>query len=98
MKAGIKIYEYQPSFIHSKYIAIDGHWAVIGSANMDNRSRKINAEFVFGVANADFTKKIEQTFFADVTNADEIQIGEWVHRSPWNRFRELFAQLFIKQY
>jgi len=98
MKAGIKIYEYQPSFIHSKYIAIDGHWAVIGSANMDNRSRKINAEFVFGLANADFTGKIEQTFFADIVNAEEIQMAEWVHRSLWNRFRELFAQLFIKQY
>lgn len=46
LKAGVQIYEYQPSMMHAKVIVIDEKWSIIGSANLDNRSSKINLEWI----------------------------------------------------
>jgi cardiolipin synthase len=41
LDAGVKVYLYTKSFIHSKTISIDGKSCVVGSANLDNRSLDI---------------------------------------------------------
>ena len=33
--AGVEIYEYHTSFLHSKVAVIDWHWATVGSSNID---------------------------------------------------------------
>lgn len=38
MKAGVKIYEYEPGFIHAKSYVADGKYAIIGTVNLDYRS------------------------------------------------------------
>ena len=35
LDAGIEIYEYRKSFLHAKVAVIDGHWATVGSSNID---------------------------------------------------------------
>ena len=35
LKAGVEIYEYSVSFLHAKVAVIDGHWATVGSSNLD---------------------------------------------------------------
>jgi cardiolipin synthase len=35
LKAGIEIHEYEASFLHAKVAVIDGHWATVGSSNLD---------------------------------------------------------------
>lgn len=35
LSAGIEIHEYSPSFLHAKVAVIDGHWATVGSSNLD---------------------------------------------------------------
>ena len=35
LDAGIEIYEYHTSFLHAKVAVIDGHWATVGSSNID---------------------------------------------------------------
>ncbi|MGH6628062.1 MAG: cardiolipin synthase ClsB [Burkholderiaceae bacterium] len=35
LAAGVEIYEYSPSFLHAKVAVIDGHWATVGSSNLD---------------------------------------------------------------
>src|SRR5690606_14957708 len=49
LEAGIRIYEYQPSMIHQKHLVVDGWWSVVGSANMDVRSKELNQENVLGI-------------------------------------------------
>jgi cardiolipin synthase len=43
-KAGVKIHEYGPALLHAKTMVVDGRWASIGSANLDNRSFALNDE------------------------------------------------------
>ncbi|MBQ7344031.1 MAG: cardiolipin synthase [Clostridia bacterium] len=38
MDAGVKIYEYEPGFIHAKSYVADGKYAMIGTVNLDYRS------------------------------------------------------------
>lgn len=38
MKAGVKIYEYEPGFIHAKSYLVDDAYAMIGTINLDYRS------------------------------------------------------------
>ncbi len=98
MDAGVKIYEYQPTFIHTKSMVIDGAWSIIGSANMDNRSRKINEEDIFGVSSATFGSKLEATILDDLSHAEQIDPVTWKDRGLGQRVRELFARKFVQQY
>jgi cardiolipin synthase len=98
LDAGVKIYEYQPTFIHSKTIVIDGDWSIIGSANMDNRSRKINEEDIFGVSDKVLGVTLENNFIQDLGRAKQIDPTEWNKRSIWQRIREVFDRKFVQQY
>ncbi|HET9650877.1 MAG TPA: cardiolipin synthase [Usitatibacter sp.] len=44
VKAGIRIYEYGPPMLHAKTMVVDDTVAVIGTANLDNRSFRLNFE------------------------------------------------------
>ena len=35
LAAGVEIHEYSVSFLHAKVAVIDGHWATVGSSNLD---------------------------------------------------------------
>lgn len=98
LASGVKIYEYQPTFIHTKTIVIDGTWSIIGSANLDNRSRKLNEEDIFGVSDQSFGAALEKTFNEDLTHAIQINLSDWNKRSLWQRIREAFALKFVQQY
>lgn len=44
MAAGVKVYEYGPRMLHSKALLVDDELAIIGSANFDHRSFRLNFE------------------------------------------------------
>lgn len=44
MEAGVKVYEYGPRLLHSKALVVDDSLALVGSANFDNRSFRLNFE------------------------------------------------------
>jgi hypothetical protein len=46
LSAGVRIFEYQPTMFHMKSLVVDGKWSVVGSANMDIRSKELNHENV----------------------------------------------------
>ncbi len=66
MKAGVKIYEYTPGFIHSKSIVCDDTYAVVGTINFDYRSLYLhfeNAVYFAGCdAVLDLKRDCEETF------------------------------------
>lgn len=43
-QAGIGIYRYQPGFMHQKVVLVDDRYAAVGTANLDNRSMRLNFE------------------------------------------------------
>ena len=45
MDAGVRIVLVPPPFVHSKVMVVDDAWSLIGSANLDPRSFRLNFEF-----------------------------------------------------
>jgi cardiolipin synthase A/B len=98
MEAGVKIYEYQPTMMHTKLIVVDSMLSVIGSANLDIRSKELNQENVIGVLDAGLAARIEETFRNDLGSAQEIDPAEWARRSPAARLMEYTFAFFNKQF
>lgn len=98
LAAGVRIYEYAPTMIHTKHVVVDGLWSVIGSANMDIRSKELNKENVLGVLDADFAGELEQCFLADLESAVEIEPRTWARRGLGRRLLERGSVLFAEQY
>lgn len=62
---GIKIYRYQPGFLHEKVFLIDDHGAGVGTANLDNRSFRLNFEVTAIIGDERFAKEMEHMFERD---------------------------------
>ena len=56
--AGIEIHEYSPSFLHAKVAVIDGHWATVGSSNLDPLSMLLAREANIVVDDAPFAQDL----------------------------------------
>ena len=94
MKSGAKIYFYEPGFLHSKLLIIDGDLTVIGSANMDFRSFEHNFEVNAYVYDREFTKQMSLIYEADMRNCQAVTPNEWFSRPLKQRVAESFMRLF----
>ena len=83
LKAGVRIYEYQPSCMHAKTVVVDGYWATIGSANLDNWSFRFTYEANLNVYGEDFAAQMKAMFEDDLTRCKEITLENWENR-PWS--------------
>jgi cardiolipin synthase A/B len=82
LKAGVRIYEYQPSMMHAKTFIVDGMWGSIGSMNFDNRSLAFNNESNLVFLDRGVGAQMDSTFIDDLTQAQEILLPEF-QRRPW---------------
>jgi len=98
LDAGVRLYEYQPTMMHTKHAVVDGLWSVVGSANMDVRSKELNQENVIGLLDAGFAKQLEDTFTDDIGHAVEIDPAEWRKRGIKARIIERVCVFFAEQY
>jgi len=96
LRAGVKVYEYQPTMLHSKTLVVDGVWSSIGSMNFDNRSLAFNAESNLVVLDSAFGAAMDATFFEDLKYSKEIKLDEFRQRSGWNRFLERGASVLSR--
>jgi len=81
LKAGIEIYEFQPTMIHCKQLVVDDLWVSIGSANMDNRSFRLNDEANLNVMDAPFAAEQIKLFNDDLKRSRQITYELWRNRS-----------------
>ncbi len=71
LDAGIEIYEFEPTMIHSKLLIADGLFVSIGSANFDNRSLLLNDEANFDVLDAGFAAQQARLFVQDRARSEK---------------------------
>jgi len=82
LEAGVAIYEYQPSMMHSKLLLLDDIWVSIGSANFDPRSFFHNDELNLTTAEPQLFDQVEQFFKQAFTACDRITPQRLAKR-PW---------------
>jgi phosphatidylserine/phosphatidylglycerophosphate/cardiolipin synthase-like enzyme len=87
LQAGVRIYEYQPSFTHAKFCVVD-NWCTLGSCNFDHWSLRWNLEANQEVDNALFAADVAALFETHAVASDEIHLEAWLRRPWWKRLRE----------
>jgi cardiolipin synthase len=85
-EAGVKIYRYQPGFLHQKVFLIDDRWSAIGTANLDNRSMRLNFEVTVMLFGREFAKEVEAMLLADFENSQPASATEYTESSLPYRF------------
>ncbi|MBE9062507.1 phosphatidylserine/phosphatidylglycerophosphate/cardiolipin synthase family protein [cf. Phormidesmis sp. LEGE 11477] len=81
LKAGIKIFEYQPSMLHAKMLLLDNEWVNTGSTNIDYRSFLHNDELDIVTDSSVLRGKIEQVFEKGFAQSKQISLRQWRNRS-----------------
>ena len=86
---------YQKSpFIHSKILLIDEQYSLIGSANMDPRSLRLNYELGVELFSRETNQQLSEYFLSRRANATQVTKEEIANRSLPERLRDSFAWLF----
>ena len=60
IEAGCSLFQSPPPFDHSKLMTVDDEWSLIGSANWDARSLRLNFELAVEVYDRDFCAKLSK--------------------------------------
>ncbi|MFJ2027612.1 phosphatidylserine/phosphatidylglycerophosphate/cardiolipin synthase family protein [Streptomyces sp. NPDC087897] len=85
---GVKIYQYQPTMLHTKSLTIDRVAALIGSTNFNRRSLDHDEEVMLAVLDRDFTATLDGHFDEDREKSVLIERGRWKRRDLLQRARE----------
>jgi cardiolipin synthase len=94
LRAGVEIYLYKKGFIHAKTLVCDGSLAVIGTANMDQRSFDLNFEVNSVIYDTDIGSQLSKQFYVDLNDAESLDLDVWCKRSIFKLFPEKVARLF----
>lgn len=93
VETGVKFYSYQPRFIHSKTMLVDDDVAVVGTANFDNRSFRLDFELVAVLYGVDTAQQLEAAFQRDLGDCREIAAAEVTDAPFVQRFGIASARL-----
>ncbi|MBQ8405400.1 MAG: cardiolipin synthase [Clostridia bacterium] len=85
MKAGVKIYEYSPGFIHAKSVLCDEETAVVGTINFDYRSLYFHFENAVCFSNCQAVQDLKRDYEATFAVSKEC--------TPENTKRKVFGRL-----
>jgi len=88
LKGGIEIFERESTMLHAKVMLIDDRWAVIGSANLDQRSFHRNFEVNVIVESPEFGRQVADMFSDDLARSRRIIIEEHERRGFLLRIME----------
>jgi cardiolipin synthase len=83
LDAGVEIYEYRKSFLHAKVAVIDGHWATVGSSNIDPFSLLLAREANVVIEDAGFAGDLRASLAAAMAEgAVQVKRESWKEQ-PW---------------
>ncbi|MGH8398000.1 MAG: cardiolipin synthase [Gammaproteobacteria bacterium] len=92
--AGIKVYRYQSGFLHEKVLLIDDDAAAVGSANLDNRSFRLNFELIVLTVDTGFAAQIASMLKTDFAQSRRVELEEYTDASILHRVLMGVARLF----
>jgi cardiolipin synthase len=96
MRAGVRIFEWQPTILHSKSAVIDGHWSTVGTFNLDYLSLRSNLEVNVSVRDEAFGALMEARFVKDLEQCTEVDSHNFRFRPLCERLLEVFLYNFRK--
>ncbi|MBE0599577.1 MAG: phosphatidylserine/phosphatidylglycerophosphate/cardiolipin synthase family protein [Desulfuromonadales bacterium] len=95
LRDGIRIFEYQPRFLHAKIHLCD-HWASIGSTNLDRWSYRWNLDANQELEDPAVIGELQRLFEHDFAVSRELRYDDWLKRSWPERLTERFWGLVLE--
>jgi len=90
--AGVKVWEYKARMLHSKTLVVDDHCAMIGTANFDNRSFRLNFEVMAVIYGTALAEPLVAQFETDLRSASPIRANR--RQKFLRRLADATARLF----
>jgi cardiolipin synthase A/B len=94
LERGCRIWLTPPPFDHSKLMIVDGHWVLLGSANWDARSLRLNFELNVEGYGREFAGQMGKIIQEKLRGARAVTLAEADGRSYAAKLRDAFARLF----
>ena len=94
LEYGTKIYYRPPPFSHTKLLLVDNFFALIGSANLDTRSLRLNFEFNVEVFDPQLVKTLIDHFNTVLRTSRQVTLKEVDSRQLPIKMRDSFFKLF----
>jgi cardiolipin synthase len=94
LRGGVKMFEYRPTMFHPKTMIVDGLFSTVGSANFDDRSFHLNEEINVFVYDAQFAKRMRDSFERDLAKSNEYTLDMFNHRPLMKRIGEWLVKPF----
>jgi cardiolipin synthase len=94
LAAGAHVYQYTRGMMHSKLMMVDGRWAMVGSANLDNRSLRLNFEVGCALHAPEQVAELEARFREDLKDAVELDAATFARRPFVAQLTENACRLF----
>ncbi len=94
LERGCHLWLTPPPFDHSKLMVVDGHWVLLGSANWDPRSLRLNFELNVECYGTGFAAEAEAIIRHKLASAREVGLAEADGRSLPARLRDATARLW----
>jgi cardiolipin synthase A/B len=94
LERGCRVWLAPGPFDHSKLLLVDGMWSLIGSANWDARSLRLNFEFNVECYNAELGQRLEAIVQAKRAAARRVTLEEMNARSLPVKLRDGISRLF----
>jgi len=91
--AGAEMFQYTSPFMHQKIILSDNDYCIIGSANFDNRSFRLNFELSAVVSDRAFNRQVTEMLQQDFNNATAIKQSDLDGQGFWERVRVRASRL-----
>jgi len=88
LEAGVEIYVYQPTMLHTKMLIIDTELVSVGSTNFDIRSFRLNDEANLNIYDRGFAQQMTAVFDADLTPSLRYSHEMWKARPLWEKIAE----------
>jgi cardiolipin synthase len=92
LKAGVEIYVYQPTMLHTKLLIIDNELVSVGSTNFDPRSFRLNDEANLNIYDTTFATRMTEVFEADLKSGVQYTYDMWKRRP----LREKLAEKLLR--
>jgi cardiolipin synthase A/B len=93
LEANVRVFEYTPRFIHAKTIVCDGDVAIVGTANFDNRSFRLDFELAAVVFGAPVNEQLAKQYEVDLADCHELCRADVLAMSFVQRLGQASARL-----
>jgi cardiolipin synthase len=96
LPSGVRVFEYQPSVMHSKVALFDRRWAIVGSSNLDRQSFEHSYEVNLLLEGGNVADQIAEAFDRDLDSSAPVDADALARRSWLERLLDRLSALVLR--